>query len=220
MAKVVLFGAGQVAETVYDYLTYDSDHEVVAFTVNREWVDKESLFGKPIIPFEDLLKAYPPGIYKLFTALSFKGMNTYRQHKYFDAKRLGYSFITYISSKASVWPSVRVGENTFIMEQNVIQPHVTIGNNVILWSGNHVGHHSMIGDHTFIASHAVVSGNVSIGQSCFIGVNATIRDNVSIAHKTLVGAGALVLKDTAEGQVFAVKQTPIATYTSDQLRSI
>ena len=39
MAKVVLFGAGQVAEAVTVYLERESDHEIVGYTVDAaNWV--------------------------------------------------------------------------------------------------------------------------------------------------------------------------------------
>ena len=38
MGKVILFGIGQVASRAYWYLTHDSQHEVVAFTVDREYI--------------------------------------------------------------------------------------------------------------------------------------------------------------------------------------
>ena len=52
----------------------------------------------------------------------------------------------YVSSKASVWPGFKPGENCFILEDNTMQPFVVIGDNVTLWSGNHIGHHARIGD--------------------------------------------------------------------------
>ena len=45
MAKVVVFGVGQWAELAHFYLTHDSPHEVVAFTVDREYLDGDELQG-------------------------------------------------------------------------------------------------------------------------------------------------------------------------------
>ena len=89
----------------------------------------------------------------------------------------------------------------------MIQPFVRIGSNVILWSGNHVGHHSRIGDHCFIASHVVISGGVTIGEETFVGVNATFRDGVTVGPRNVIGAGALIMKDTAEGEVYSIRGT-------------
>ena len=37
MARVVIFGAGDIARLAHYYFTHDSDHEVVAFTVDEEY---------------------------------------------------------------------------------------------------------------------------------------------------------------------------------------
>jgi UDP-3-O-[3-hydroxymyristoyl] glucosamine N-acyltransferase len=127
---------------------------------------------------------------------------------------------SYVSTKATIWPGLKVGENCFIYENNVIQPYVEIGNNVILWSGNHIGHHSIIDDHCFLASHIVVSGGVHIEPYCFIGINATLRDHITIGSHSLIGAGALIMKDTDPRSVYTGQDARKAAVTSDKLRKI
>ena len=95
-----------------------------------------------------------------------------------------------------MWPGTEIGDNCFIMENNVIQPFASIGNDVIMWGGSFVGHESVIKDHCFVASHAVISGLVTIEPNCFIGVNATIRDEITIARECVLGAGVVVMKST------------------------
>lgn len=199
---VILFGVGEVAEVFYMYLTHDSEYKVVAFTVDREFKKQAKKFSLPVVAFEEVEKKYTPEKYAMAVTISFSGVNRLREEKYRQAKKKGYRLISYVSSKASVWPNVKIGENTFVMENNVLQPFVKVGNDVILWSGNHVGHHSKIGDHCFVASQVVVSGHVKVGKRCFLGVNATIRDNISLADETVLGAGALVTKDTQKGGVY------------------
>ena len=53
MAKVVLFGILDTAELAHYYLEHDSEHEVVAFTVNREYIQKPSFRGLPLVAFEE-----------------------------------------------------------------------------------------------------------------------------------------------------------------------
>ena len=221
MAKVVLFGNGQVASVIHQYLTYDSPHEVVAFTVDRDQIgDSTDVLGLPLVAFEDIEQRYPPDDYQMFISISYRDVNRLRERKYHEARARGYTLLTYVSSGASVWPNVVLGDNVFIMEQNVIQPFVEIGSNCIIWSGNHVGHHTTIDDHCFIASHAVIAGFVRIGPRCFVGVNATIRDGITIAPDCVVGAGALLLRDTVPQGVYVGAASPLFPRRSDQLRGI
>ncbi len=60
MAKVVVFGTGSFAECVNFYLTHDSAHEVVAFTVHRDHLGETTeLAGLPVVAFEDVPETYP-----------------------------------------------------------------------------------------------------------------------------------------------------------------
>jgi sugar O-acyltransferase (sialic acid O-acetyltransferase NeuD family) len=207
VSDVVIFGAGDFARIASVYLEEDSQHKVLAFAVDDRYKDRDELLGKPVLAFETMVTSHPPDRIKLLVAIGFSGLNRRRTEVYERCKALGYQFITYVSSRAHQAGHVEVGENTFIFEANVLQPFVRIGNNAVVWSGNHIGHDSTVGDHCFIASHVVISGNCTIGHSCFIGVNATIRDGVRVAPRCLVGAGALILKDTAEGDVYSVRGT-------------
>lgn len=200
--KVVVFGIGEIAEVAHVYLDYDSDFDVVGFTVDEKFIAQNDFRGLPVVPFEGIQLRYPPEDFLLFIPISFRDLNIHRENKYSEAKRKGYHFATYISSKAAVLPETSIGENCFIFENNVLQPKVTISDNCILWSGNHIGHHSFIDSHCFVASHAVISGHVHVGKNTFIGVNSTIRDNVTIGKKNIIGAGALILRDTDDEQVF------------------
>jgi sugar O-acyltransferase (sialic acid O-acetyltransferase NeuD family) len=204
---VVLFGLGDFARVARVYLAEDSPHEVVAFTANERYVESDELDGLPVVPFETLADTHPPDRCAMFVAIGFSGVNRARREVYEQCRKRGYELISYVSSKATYWGELQLGANCFVFEENVIQPNVRIGNDVILWSGNHIGHDSTIEDHVFIASHAVISGNVTIGESSFVGVNATFRDGITVAPRCVIGAGALIMKDTVEGGVYAVRGT-------------
>ena len=207
MSDVVVFGLSDFARNARIYLDADSEHRVVAFTANERYLDAPEFAGLPAVPFETLPETHPPDRFAMFVAIGFSGVNRARREVYEQCKGLGYTLISYVSSRATYWEELQLGDNCFIFEENVIQPGVRIGNDVILWSGNHIGHDSTIGDHCFIASHAVISGNVTIGESCFIGVNATFRDAITVAPRCVIGAGALIMKDTEEGGVYSVRGT-------------
>jgi sugar O-acyltransferase (sialic acid O-acetyltransferase NeuD family) len=200
--KLVLVGAGEMAEIANEYFTHDSDYEVVAFSVEREYIKQTEVAGKPVVPYEEIEILYPAAEYYMFVAIPSSQLNRLRTRFYLDGKAKGYRFATYISSHAFVWRNAQIGENTFIFENNVVQPFVTIGNNCIMWSGNHIGHRTVIKDHVFIASHAVISGYCEIGEGCFVGVNATFNDNVKIADYCIIGSGALITKDTEPDRIY------------------
>ena len=201
MAKIIVFGVLDTAELAHYYLTHDSDHEVVAFTVNRQYIEQDNFHGLPVVAFEDVEIIFPPSEYKFFAPMTGRNMNRNREAIYNHAKAKGYQFISYISSRATLFNN-EIGENCFILEDNTIQPFTTIGNNVVLWSGNHIGHHGQIKDHVFFTSHVVLSGHCVVESYSFFGVNATIRDYTTIAQGTLVGMASAIMKETEEWGVY------------------
>lgn len=220
MAKVIVFGTSQWAELAHFYLTHDSPHEVVAFTIDRPYLDADQFHGLPVVPFDELDQHYPPSDYEMFIPMSFKRMNHLRADKYHEAKARGYKLISYVSSKATIFPDFQCGDNCFIFEDNTIQPFVKLGSNIVMWSGNHIGHHSTIKDHVMITSHVVISGCCTVEEYCFFGVNATIRDETVIGHDTLVGMGVTILKDTQPFEVYKAKASEAAGFRSDEIRSL
>jgi sugar O-acyltransferase (sialic acid O-acetyltransferase NeuD family) len=202
MEKIIIIGDGETAELAYEYFTHDSPHEVAAFGVEREYARRDSLFDLPVVHFEDVERLYPPSEYRAFVAISYTRLNRVRTRLYREMKRKGYGFVSYVSSRAFVWRNVEIGENCFIMENNVLQYAVRVGNNVVLWSGNHVGHQSVIKDNCFVSSHVVISGYCEIGENCFLGVNSALANNIKIGKDCLIGMGAVVTKDTEERKVY------------------
>jgi sugar O-acyltransferase (sialic acid O-acetyltransferase NeuD family) len=217
---LVIFGSGDIAQLAHYYFSTDSNYEVVAFTVDANFIKESKCCGLPVVAFEDVVEKHPPNSYDFFVALSYSKVNAVRKEKFLAAKEMGYKLVSFISSRATVLNEGKIGENCFILEDNTIQPFVTIGNNVTLWSGNHVGHHSVIHDHTFVASHVVISGGVEIGEQCFIGVNATLRDHIKIGDRCVVGAGALLLEDAAPEGVYIGNATERSKVPSTRLRGI
>ena len=217
MAKLIIFGAGDIAKLAHYYFTHDSEHAIVAFTVDKPYRNTNSFLGLPLIDFEEVIKYYPPKKYHMFIALSYTKMNRVRAEKYYRAKELGYDLVSYVSSKCTMLTDKPIGDNCFILEDNTIQPFVKIGNNVTLWSGNHIGHDSIIEDHCFLASHIVVSGHVHIQPYCFIGVNATLRNAIVVAQETLIGAGSIILHNTVEKGVYVTPHAELSKKKSDEI---
>ncbi len=208
MADIVLFGVKDTASLAHFYLRHDSPHRVVGFTVHREYLPESRAFeGLPVVPFEELESHFPPSQASALAPMTARRMNRLRQEVYTAFKQRGYGLISYVSSRATLFPETPVGENCFILEDNTIQPYASIGDNVILWSGNHIGHHSVIRDHVFVTSHVVISGHCDVGSYSFLGVNATIKDQVSLAEGTLVGMGAIVGQNTEPWSIYKADST-------------
>lgn len=197
MRRLLIYGTGLIAEVADFYFTRDTDYAVVAFLNAEDYVDSTSFLGRPLAAFENVVESYPPTDFDIFIALGYAKTNQIREARYLEARAKGYTCATYISPKATYY-GTPVGDNCFILENNVIQPFTTVGDNVTLWSGNHIGHHSTVGNHCFVSSHVVISGNCTINENCFFGVNSTLRDNIEIGRFTVVSSGAVVMRSCEE----------------------
>lgn len=217
MEDIIIFGSGDIAQIANYYFKTDSPYNVVAFTVDRAYLKDNTFEGLPVIPFEEISSKYPPEKFKMFIAISYAGLNKVRESKYHAAKQLGYTLVSYVSSKCSYLTPYKHGDNCFIFEDNTIQPFVKIGNNVTLWSGNHIGHHSTIHDHNFISSHVVVSGHCVIHPNSFIGVNATLGHKVEIGSENVIGAGSIITKSTAPGSVYVPARSVLLDKKSNEI---
>jgi sugar O-acyltransferase (sialic acid O-acetyltransferase NeuD family) len=201
--KVIIFGIQDFASLAHFYLRHDSDYEVAAFCVSAAYLPESHEFeGLEVVAFEEVQDRFPVSDFEFFAPMSHRKMNRMREKVYLQIKEKGYRLINYISSKATRFPGLLVGDNCFILEDNTIQPCVKIGSNVVLWSGNHIGHHSEIGDHVLFTSHVVLSGHCKVEPYAFFGVNATVRDNIRIAEGSLIAMAATITKDTEPWGVY------------------
>jgi len=197
--EVVVFGNQRSASLARYCLTEDSPYKVIAHTVDKLYCDDAYFDGLPLIPFEELNIELPPTSVFLINPMGYQKINSVRKERYEQAKIKGYGFINYISSRASIWPDLNVGDNTLIYEHATIQPFARIGDNVIIRSGAHISHHCRIESHTFISAEVTLGGGVTVGEQAFLGLGAIIRNDVKIAPRCFIGAGAVVTKDTEEG---------------------
>ena len=63
MAKLVIFGAGDIARLAHHYFTHDSPHEVAAFVVDRAFRQGDEFQGLPLIDAEDATQRFPSSDY-------------------------------------------------------------------------------------------------------------------------------------------------------------
>jgi sugar O-acyltransferase (sialic acid O-acetyltransferase NeuD family) len=208
--KLVLVGDSAFAEIAYEYFTYDSSYEVVAFAVEQAYLKRSQLFGLPVVPFETLSEHFPPATHDVYVAMVYTQLNRLRTRLAGAAKAGGYKLASFISPRAFIWHNVKIGEHCFIFENNVIQAFSTIGNNVVLWTGNQVGHHSHIADNVFVAGIAGIAGFCTIGENTFVGGNSSIPNNINVAKDCWIGHAVVLTKDTKEGELYRAAKSEVS----------
>ena len=194
--KVVIFGNMLSASLAWYCLKHDSPFEVAAFTVDAAYLDSDSFEGLPIVPFETVMDDYPPNDFRMLIPVGYHQANGLRRSRYEAAMAMGYDFVSYVSSRASIWPDLHIGKNVLIYEHAIIQPFAKIGDNTIIRSGSHISHHCEIGDHCFIAPQIAMGGECRVEEQSFLGVGCVVRDRITIGKRGFIGAGSVVTRNT------------------------
>ena len=200
MEKVIIYGNGKIAKIVYQFIKKEFD--VIAFSVDEEFIEEDSLEGLPVVAFKDVQDKFLPSEHNMLIAVGYVQMNAIRKQKYQEAKEKGYEFINYIHPSVEIHDNVKMGENNIILDHATIQPYTKMGNSNFIWSSAVVAHGSVIGDTNWITSGVVISGDATIKSNCFLGVNATIGHNITIENENFIGASTLVTKSTKEKEVY------------------
>jgi sugar O-acyltransferase (sialic acid O-acetyltransferase NeuD family) len=219
MADIVVFGAGQIAEVAKVYIDAHGSDRIVGFTVDLAYLQSETLHGLPVVAWEGLHERFPPGEVKLLGPLSYRRMNEFRRDRHRDGKARGYEFASFIHPHSHVYASA-IGENCFILENNVIQPYARIGAGVMMWSGNHVGHHAAVGDYCFLASQVGLGGGVKLGERCFLAGKVGVETGVEIGEACFLGTAAIVKKNLPAESVVPGREDEVARYKSSRLKRL
>lgn len=193
--KLIIYGAGPLAELMHYHFTHETDYEVVAFCLDTDYITQTSLCHLPIIPFETVQDTHPAATYQMFVAIGYSSIRN-RALMFNKAKAKHYQLVNFISQTAHTRENLIIGENNIIQARVEIEPFAKIGNNNIFWTGSILGHHFTIGDHNYIAGNCGFGGYCTMGNLCFMGNAAVTANNITIADETYMVAGTVILKDT------------------------
>lgn len=197
MKKILIFGQTSLARVLYEDISrHSNEFSVEAFTLDDEYIAKDSFCNKPLVGFSSLEKAYPPGEYGIILAVNAISRLRVRMEIFNRIKYKGYYTYNYISPLADVSWDIAMGESNIILAYAHVGFGGIMGNANFVWQNTFLGHNFNIGNGNTISAGCTISGFCSIGDSCFIGVGATVTPRLRIAEETLIGAGAVVIKDT------------------------
>ncbi|MCK5889136.1 MAG: acetyltransferase [Methylococcales bacterium] len=193
--KIIIYGAGPLAELMHYHFTEESEYEVVAFCLDEAFITQATLCDLPIVPFETIETTHPEKEYDMFVAIGYSYMRN-RKLMFDKAKVKNYTLVNFISPAAGIRDNLIIGENNLIQARVEIEPFAKIGNNNIFWTNSILGHHFTIGDHNYIAGSCGFGGYCTMGNCCFMGNAAVTANTVVIADETYMVAGAVILRDT------------------------
>lgn len=215
MKKLIIYGITDMAEYVYYFINRDVSADVVAFTVEKKYLNKDVFFDRPVVSFENIENKYPPSEYEMFIAIGPTNMSKIRQEYFEIARGKGYSLFSYISKNAIV--SSQIGENNFVGDFTVINPNVKVGDNNIIYEHCIFSTKSVIGNHCYVAPRSVIGSHSKINNNVILGMNSVVNTGINVADETLVGAQSYISADTKFKGVYGVKSATLIACISDKV---
>lgn len=205
---LLIFGLGELPDQAHYYFAQHAGRKVEAFTVDPEFLDADRADGRPVLPFDEARRRFPPATHDLFVAIGYSQFNRTRKQVIERALALGYALPSFVHESAVVARNVAIGVNCLLREQATAAPFARLGDGVIVGPQAVITHHARIESHVWLAASSVICGSATIGERCLIGANATVRDKVTVGAGCIVGAGALIMSDCPPDGVYAAPPTP------------
>src|SRR5690349_21773252 len=112
--RLVIVGDGEFAEIACEYFSHDSTYEVAGFSVERDYWKKQELFGRPVVPFDEIEQHFSPREHRAFVAVTYTQLNRVRTRLYHETRSKGYVLASYVSPRAFVWGNAEIGDNCFV----------------------------------------------------------------------------------------------------------
>jgi sugar O-acyltransferase (sialic acid O-acetyltransferase NeuD family) len=157
-----------------------------------------SLWGVPVMNFEEFLRSRPVGQVALGV-----GANASRQAVHARLLDAGVAVSTIVHASAVVAATATVGEGSVLMAGAVVNPDARVGVGCIVNTGAVVEHDCVLGPYAHLSPNAALGGNVWIGERTHLGVGAVAIPGVHVGSDVIVGAGAAIVRDVPDGSKVA-----------------
>jgi len=201
--KVVILGGGGHAKMCIDIINQMGTYKIVGIIDRNIKIDSK-VMGIPVIAKdrdEDLKKLYNEGFRLIVIGVGAITNHNIRDKIYKKLKRIGFYIPNIIHPKASIEPSVSIGEGNQIMANAIIGSDVKIKNNCIINSGAIVSHDSLLENNVHITPGAILAGSVCVGENSLIGMGSTIYLNVKIGKHVIVYNNCSITKNVPDNRI-------------------
>lgn len=192
--NILIYGKGDFAKIIYQYLKRDKKYKVLGFCVDKEYIDKDIYLGLPLFDVDNIASKFDMHNTYVYVAVGYSSMEA-RQKMFDKAVSFSFKFTNIICEGVNIDSSVNIGSNNIFMPGVIIEPFTKIGNNNIFWSSSLVCHDVTIGNHNFFAAKTIIGGFSKVRDRNFLGFSVVVIDNINISSNILLGASSLVIEN-------------------------
>jgi len=190
--KVVIFGDGGHARSVFDVLTSNKNLKPIAVVGLDE--GKASFWhsqGVKWIHASDLDKSRSLARFGI-VGIGYIHDPEPRDIAFTQLLDLDFLPATAVSPFAFVSQSAKVGPGTVVMHGAILNSNTIVGKNSIINSNTLLEHDVTVGDNSHISTSVTVNGGSKVGNTTFIGSGSILKQGIQIGNNCFVPMGSLV----------------------------
>lgn len=197
---VLLIGAGGHASVLLDMLI-EHKFNIIGYVSPSPAANQKLFSNFHWFKLDtDILKIDKSTI-KLVNGIGSLPGSTLRAVFYNEYKKLGYTFLTLVSTAASVSKYAYLEEGVQVMRGAIIQTGVSVGYNSIVNTGSIVDHDCTIGSNNHVAPGTTISGQVTSKNNVHFGTGSSVIQSIDLNENVIVGAGAAITKNVDKNTI-------------------
>lgn len=162
----------------------------------------DHVMGVPVLGGDDELETLRKKGFRN-VVLSFSALHDLpsREKKYRELKTKGYQFPNVVHARATVEPSVSLGEGNIILANAMVGSEVALGNINYVNTGSMICHESVANSNNHFAPNSVIAGRVRIGSNNLVGMCVTTYFEIEMGDNNIINNGCNVVKNVKNNQI-------------------
>ncbi len=199
--KIIIIGGRGGAKMIIEAVRsigYFSIKGIIDETIEK---GSEVLGVKVLGGEQDLINFHNEGYENIvlsFTSLSDLSL---RESKYKLYKSMGFKFPNIIHNRATVEPSVTMGEGNIVLANAMIGSDVTIGDVNFINTGAIISHDTIAYLNNHFAPNSVLAGRIKIGKNNLFGMCSTVFFDTIIGNNNTIYNGVNVFGNIGNGMI-------------------
>jgi sugar O-acyltransferase (sialic acid O-acetyltransferase NeuD family) len=162
----------------------------------------ESVLGVPILGNESLLEIlYDQGYRNVVLSFTLLNNLPLREERYLQFKKKGFLFPNIVHARATVEPSVKMGEGNIILANSMLGSDVVLGNVNFVNTGAMICHDAVVNQNNHFAPNAVLAGRITVGCNNLFGMCSTTYFDVKVGNRNIINNGVNIFADIHDNEI-------------------
>lgn len=200
-SDVIIIGGKGGAKMVIDAIRSTGDWNIQGI-IDNNISPGELVMDIPVLGGEYLLEdVLNAGFTKIILSFSTLQNLKSRNEIYQNFKKRGFEFPNIIHQKATIEPSVNMGEGNIVLASAMIGSEVELGSVNYINTGALICHEAKIGDNNHFAPNSVIAGRVKIADNVLVGMCTTTFYDISIGSNSILNNGTNIIKNIPSNSI-------------------